>query len=151
MADLVFMMGKFEARLPIDRRYCKNHMWCQDQGAGSWRFGFSSYAMRLMQDVYFLEWTVDAGVKIALKEIMGNIETSKAVSDLYAPTNGVILEWNADVLKDPSIINADHHGTGWLFTMKTCADHAMTPEDYHAFLDKGWENTQRILKGQMGD
>ena len=62
---LVFMMGKFAAEFPIDRQYAKNHMWGQAAGGGVWRFGFSAYAVRLLQDVYFLDWTVDAGMTLA--------------------------------------------------------------------------------------
>ena len=75
---LTFMMGKIAAILPAELRYCRNHMWCRP-GEGTHRFGFSAYAIRLMQDVYFLDWTVNAGDAVALKQQVGNIETSKAV------------------------------------------------------------------------
>lgn len=151
MADLVFMMGKFEAPLPGELRYCKNHMWCRPGADGTHRFGFSSYAIRLMQDVYFLDWCVNVGDALQYKQQIGNIETSKAVSDLFAPIGGRLSDLNADVLKDPSGINVDFYGTGWLFEMSGDLEGTMDAAEYHAHLDKGWENTQRILKGQMGD
>ena len=49
------------------------------------RFGFTAYAMRLMQDVYFLDWQVNAGDVLQAKQLIGHIETSKAMSDLFAP------------------------------------------------------------------
>src|SRR5262245_40792878 len=55
--SLTFLMGKFPAVLPGDLRYARNHMWCRTDGARH-RFGFTAYAVRLMQDVYFLDWTV---------------------------------------------------------------------------------------------
>ena len=59
MSDqLVFMMGEFAAQVPTDRQYAKNHMWAS-QLDGRYRFGFSAYAVRLLQDVYFLDWIVD--------------------------------------------------------------------------------------------
>jgi len=151
MADLTFMMGKFAAELPVDRRYCKNHMWCAATPEGLIRFGFSAYAIRLMQDVYFLDWSVDAGAAVAMKQSIGNIETSKAVSDLFAPIAGRIVSFNQDVLKDPSAINVDTYGKGWLFEMNGSVDSTVDAQGYYDYLAAGWENTQRILKGQMGD
>ncbi|MCE9534701.1 MAG: glycine cleavage system protein H [Planctomycetes bacterium] len=151
MADMTFMMGKFAAVLPGDLRYCRNHMWCRPLPDGVLRFGFSSYAIRLMQDVYFLDWSVNEGDGIAMKQSIGNIETSKAVSDLFAPLPGTMVAINAELLKDPSGINVDNHGKGWLFDMKGSADSTMDVQGYFDFLTAGWDNTQRILKGQMGD
>lgn len=87
---LQFMMGKYAAEVPADLYYSRNHFWCRVV-AGKNRFGFSSYAIKLMQDVYFLDWQVNAGDKVALLEQIGHIETSKAVSDLFAPIEGTLL------------------------------------------------------------
>lgn len=146
--ELIFMMGKYAARLPTDRRYARNHMWCHEQG-GVLRFGFTSYAVRLMQDVYFLDWCVDQGSQVALKQKIGNIETSKAVSDLYAPIPGRVEQLNADVLSDPSRINVDCYGEGWLFEMSGDRSLLMDAVAYRQFLEAGWERTQRLLKGQV--
>lgn len=151
MSDsLTFMMGKYPAELPADRRYCKNHMWCLPVGDGRFRFGFSAYAVRLMQDVYFLEWRINEGDQVEHKQEIGNIETSKAVSDLYAPIAGVITSINEDLLNDPSAINVDGYGEGWLFDIEGSADeHTMDAQAYYDHLEAGWEQTQRLLKGQM--
>lgn len=148
MPDLTFMMGKFAAALPGDLRYARNHMWGRDLG-GRWRFGFSAYAVRLMQDVYFLDWCVDEGAAIALKQRIGNIETSKAVSDLFAPIAGAIVAINRELLKDPSGINVSNYEAGWLFEMTGDSAGMMDVAEYHAFLEAGWETTQRLLKGQV--
>src|SRR5947199_8114974 len=84
---LVFMMGKFAAEFPTDRKYAKNHMWGQRRG-DCIRFGFTAYAVRLLQDVYFLDWAVDAGVKLGERQEIGSIESKKAESSLYAPVAG---------------------------------------------------------------
>jgi glycine cleavage system H protein len=151
MTDLTFMMGNFAAALPGELRYCRNHMWCRAGAAGVHRFGFSSYAIRLMQDVYFLDWTVNDGDTFALKQPIGNIETSKAVSDLFAPIAGRVRELNSRLLKDPSGINVDGYGDGWLFDLEGDLSETMSAQGYYDYLASGWENTQRILKGQMGD
>lgn len=146
--DRVFMMGKFAARLPADLRYARNHMWCRAEG-DRLRFGFSAYAIRLMQDVYFLDWSVDDGAVVRLKEKIGNIETSKAVSDLFAPIDGTILTFNRLLLKDPSAINVDGYGAGWLFEMSGAPEGLLDATAYEQFLASGWELTQRLLKGQI--
>jgi glycine cleavage system H protein len=145
---LTFMMGKYAAVLPTDRRYCRNHMWMQPS-EGLQRFGFTTYAIRLMQDVYFLDWTVGDDSSVKLKQQIGHIETSKAMSDLFAPCDGTIVRFNPRLLEDPSAINVDGYGNGWLFEMRTAGDGTLTPEEYMAFLDAGWEKTQNMLKGHM--
>jgi glycine cleavage system H protein len=147
---LTFMMGKFAAALPGELRYCRNHMWCRP-GNDAHLFGFTDYAVRLMQDVYFLDWCVNAGDTVALKQQIGNIETSKAVSDLFAPIGGTLLAFNGELLKDPSGINVDGYGGGWLFEMSGDLGATLDAQGYYDYLAAGWDNTQRILKGQMGD
>ncbi len=152
MSDaLTFMMGKFAAVLPAELRYCRNHMWCRPSANGIHRFGFTAYAIRLMQDVYFLDWCVSVGDGVALKQQIGNIETSKAVSDLFAPIGGTVATINQDVLKDPSQINVDGYGRGWLFEIAGESNGTLDVQAYHAFLAANWDQTQRILKGQMGE
>lgn len=147
--SLTFLMGKYPAVLPDDRRYAHNHMWCLTLEGGRQRFGFSAYAVRLMQDVYFLDWVVNAGDMLQHKQQIGHIETSKAQSDLFAPIHGTLAEFNQDLLKDPSAINVDTYGAGWLFDMEGDAGSTLTASDYYQFLEAGWENTQRMLKGHM--
>ena len=145
---MTFMMGKFAAVLPRDLRYARNHMWCRET-VGRLRFGFTSYAVRLMKDVYFLDWIVDPGARLTLKEHIGHIETSKAQSDLFAPVAGTLVEFNPELLRDPSGINVDNYELGWLFDMEGDAAATMTVAEYYQFLDAGWETTQRILKGHV--
>ncbi len=145
---LTFMMGKFPAELPGELRYARNHMWCRPEG-DALRFGFSSYAVRLMQDVYFLDWQVDAETDVQTKQLIGHIETSKAMSDLFAPLAGKLVRFNDELLKDPSAINVDTHGPGWLFEMTGSLDDTLSVQEYHDFLAANWEKTQNMLKGHM--
>ncbi|MEM1304985.1 MAG: glycine cleavage system protein H, partial [Planctomycetota bacterium] len=88
--SLHFMMGEFRAEFPADRHYAKNHMWAQAAGGGAWRFGFTAYAVRLLQDVYFLDWEIGAGAVLAPKQEIGQIESQKAEASLYAPLEGTV-------------------------------------------------------------
>ena len=145
--DLVFMMGEFEALVPGDRRYAENHLWLQEDG-DFLKVGLTSYAVRLLQDVYFLDWSVDSHSNVLAGQEIGEIESSKAVSSLFAPVDGQVLEFNDVVLEDPSAINTAGYGDGWLYRFRTDAV-LLDPQEYLAVLDSGWEDTQRMIKGQL--
>lgn len=147
---LVFMMGKFAAEFPQDRLYCRNHMWAAKQGQ-LFRFGFTAYAVRLLQDVYFLEWSVDAGAPLKEKQQIGNIESKKAESDLFSPAAGILIDFNAELMSDPSAINVDKYGGGWLFEMETSGEKFLTPAQYLDHLAGVWEVTQKTIKGQLNE
>lgn len=151
MSELVFMMGEFEARFPQDRQYARNHMWAQADD-DRLRFGFTAYAVRLLQDVYFLEWTIDEQVTVTQRQTIGAIESKKAESDLFAPLGGRLLRFNAELLSDPSAINVDKYGEGWLFEMQAEDDSPLlTAQQYIEHLEDVWEVTQRTIKGQLNN
>ncbi|HEY7183872.1 MAG TPA: glycine cleavage system protein H, partial [Blastocatellia bacterium] len=71
MSDhFIFLMGKYEARVPKDRLYAPNHMWFRHE-ADAYRVGFTAFAVRLLQDVYFLDWGVEPGAVVAAKQEIG--------------------------------------------------------------------------------
>ena len=149
MSDsLVFLMGEFEADFPTNRIYAKNHMWAQAIGETQ-RFGFSAYAVRLLQDVYFLDWIIDPQTDILPQQEIGAIESSKAESELYAPVAGRLTRFNNQVVTDPALINVDKYDRGWLFEIDGQGDALMTPEQYIKHLEAVWEITQRTIKGQL--
>lgn len=145
---LVFMMGQFAAEIPTDRRYAKNHMWALNSG-DAFRFGFTAYAVRLLQDVYFLDWEVGSGTQLTSRQEIGQIESSKAESSLYAPIPGRLTQVNEALLKDPSAINLDKYAAGWLFEIEGDPSEILSPHDYIAHLNAAWEVTQRTIKGQL--
>jgi glycine cleavage system H protein len=146
--DLLFRMGEFQAYFPVDRMYAENHMWARRIG-DHFRFGFTAYAVRLMQDVYFLDWVVDQPSELRERQEIGALESKKAEASLYAPIAGTLTVFNEELLADPSAINLDKYGTGWLFEIKGKSDSLMTPQQYVDYLDSVWEATQRTIKGQL--
>jgi glycine cleavage system H protein len=151
MSDLVFMMGEFEARFPTDRHYARNHMWAMKLDSPSRvRFGFTAYAVRLLQDVYFLEWEIEDQSLVKQRQTLGAIESKKAESDLFSPLTGKISQFNNELLNDPSAINVDKYGDGWLFEMAADSlEPLLSPEQYLEHLNDVWEVTQRTIKGQL--
>jgi glycine cleavage system H protein len=92
---------------------------------------------------------VNPGDSLELLQAIGHIETSKATADLFAPVKGTLIEFNKDLLADPSHINVDNYGAGWLFEMTSDGNGVLTPDEYYSFLEQNWEKTQRMLKGHM--
>ena len=146
---LTFMMGEFPAEIPVDRNYASNHMWGQQQADHVIRFGFTAYAVRLLQDVYFLDWHLDAPAQLESQQEIGSIESKKAESALYAPLPGQLTEFNQQLMADPSAINVDKYGNGWLFEIETREPTLMSANEYITYLETVWEKTQRTIKGQL--
>ena len=148
--QLIFMMGEFEAVFPTDRLYVDNHMWALPGEDGSVRFGFTAYSVRLLQDVYFLDWLFDAPKSLQKGEEIGAVESKKAESSLYSPLTGSLTSFNEDLLDDPSAINVDKYGKGWLFEIDADdQDGLLSAEDYIQLLEGVWEKTQKTIKGQL--
>lgn len=150
---LVFMMGRSPAFLPTDRCFARNHMWVSE--AGDWagyRLGLTAYAVKLLGDMRVLEWSVKAGMHVEHGQSLGTIEASKATSDLFAPTSGTIIEFNAAVVADPTLLNSNLYDSGWLLRMETADTSTkwLSPEEYLAHVEAAWPLAQRILKGQAG-
>lgn len=147
--ELTFAMGQYEARIPTDRLYSENHLWLKPEG-DVYRVGFTAYSVRLLQDVYFLSWDIESGTTVRKKQNIGEIESSKALSDLFAPYDGVLRNFNALLMDDPSLINSEGYEKGWLYEFQTEAD-LLTAEQYVELLESVWEKTQRVIKGQMNE
>jgi glycine cleavage system H protein len=146
---LVFMMGRSPTFLPTDRRYARNHLWAEAL-EGSYRFGFSAYAVKLLGEIYHLQWSIAPGAEVQHGQQIGFIEASKATSDLYAPASGRIQQINAGVLATPDLINTNPYDTGWLFCTTAGDESFLSTEEYLAYLETCWPLAQRLLKGQAG-
>ncbi len=147
-ADLVFMMGEYEARFPTDRSYAKNHMWAQANSGDGVRFGLSGYAVRLLQDVYFLDLIIEPGMQLKDRQEIGSIESKKAESSLYCPVSGQVKALNEALLDDPTAINLDKYGDGWMFELECDSRALLSPDAYIEHLAGAWEVAQRTIKGQ---
>lgn len=151
--QLSFAMGEFIAELPCDRHYIKNHMWASEISACVYRFGFTAYAVRLLQDIYFIDFDCVPGTRLSNRQEFGNIESKKAESGMYSPMAGEVVAVNERVLDDPSIINVDKYGEGWLFELRALNEQELpgcllTTEQYVEHLNAAWDVAQRTIKGQ---
>ena len=100
---------------PSDRRYTKDHEWVTASGSRG-RVGITDYAQKQLGDVVFIELP-EVGRAVTQGQACGTIESVKAVSELYSPVSGKVVEVNPAVVAKPETVNADPHGT-WLFVIE---------------------------------
>jgi len=104
------------ANIPADLRYTKEHEWAKLEGDKA-RVGITAFAQEQLGDVVFVELP-KVGTKVTAMKTFGVVESVKAVSDLYAPLSGEVVEINAELPKKPEIVNAEPYGKGWMIVIK---------------------------------
>jgi glycine cleavage system H protein len=101
---------------PSDRRYSRDHEWVKVEG-GQGTVGISDFAQKQLGDVVFLELP-EVGRKLKAHERFGTVESVKAVSELFCPVAGQVVEANAGLADKPETVNADPYGGGWMIRLK---------------------------------
>ncbi len=118
------------SEIPQGLHYTEEHEYLKEAGEeGVYFVGITDHAQGELGDVVFVELP-NAGESFAKMDAFGTIEAVKAVSDLYCPVAGEIVEANADLEDDPSIINGDPYGAGWMIKLKVS-----DPGDLEELLD----------------
>jgi len=124
--------------VPRDLRYTKEHEWARIEGDRA-RVGITAFAQEQLGDVVFVELP-KVGAKLTSMKTFGVVESVKAVSDLYAPLTGEVLEVNAELPKKPELVNQDPYGAGWMLVVKIGGpaevDALLTAEAYEALIAK---------------
>lgn len=103
--------------VPNDRRYSKEHEWAIDEGDGTIRIGITEFAEHELGDVIYVELP-KIGTAVKQNAQMGEIESVKAVSDLFSPVTGEIVEINSSVKDKPELVNEAPYEAGWLVKVK---------------------------------
>ncbi|HZN54695.1 MAG TPA: glycine cleavage system protein GcvH [Candidatus Polarisedimenticolaceae bacterium] len=97
---------------PSDLRYTKEHEWVAVDGAAA-TIGITDFAQAELGDIVYVELP-EVGRKVAAGDVLGTIESVKAVSEIYAPVSGTVSEINASLAQKPETINTDAQGAGWI-------------------------------------
>jgi glycine cleavage system H protein len=106
------------AEIPEDLFYTEEHEYVKPAGEeGVYLVGITDYAQGELGDVVYVELPT-AGANFARKDVFGTVEAVKAVSDLYAPLSGEIIEVNAALADNPGLVNSDPYGEGWMLRMR---------------------------------
>ena len=111
--------------IPNDRHYSKEHEWALLDPEGTVRVGITEFAQHELGDVIYVELPKE-GARVAQHEQMGEIESVKAVSDLFSPVTGEVVEVNAQVKDKPELVNDDPYAGGWLLRIKADDAGALT-------------------------
>lgn len=121
---------------PEDLKYTKEHEWLLMEGTTA-IVGITDYAQDRLGDVVYVELPA-VGDKVSKEDAFGVVESVKAVSDIYAPVSGKVLEVNDDLPDNPNMINEDPYGDGWLIKVEMNdpeeVEELMTAEEYKEYI-----------------
>jgi glycine cleavage system H protein len=126
--------------IPPDLSYTAEHEWVRRTGEDTVRVGITDFAQSALGDVVFVQLP-DADSQVTSGESFGEVESTKSVSDLYAPVSAKVVAVNGDLEASPDLVNSDPYGEGWLLELQADAatlDEALSglldPEAYRATL-----------------
>lgn len=116
---------------PADLKYTAEHEWLRAGDPAT--VGITHVAADALGDVVYLELPAE-GAAVVAGAVVGEIESTKSVSELYSPVTGTVVAVNQAAVDDPAIVNADPYGDGWLFTVQVEATGALLDADAYAAL-----------------
>jgi glycine cleavage system H protein len=126
------------SEIPGDLRYTAEHEWVRDQGDGVVRVGITAYAAEALGDVVYISLPT-VGDSVTGGASCGEVESTKSVSDLYAPADGEIVAVNETLDSTPESVNTDPYGEGWMYDLRladpTATESMLDAEGYAAILD----------------
>ena len=130
------------SEIPADLRYTEEHEWTLQTGPATVRIGITDYAQAQLGDVVFVQLP-EVGADVSAGESFGEVESTKSVSDLYAPLSGTVAAVNGNLEDGPDLVNTDPYGDGWLIelevesseTLTSDLEGLLTADDYRARVD----------------
>ncbi|MDW5325767.1 glycine cleavage system protein GcvH [Plantactinospora sp. KLBMP9567] len=99
--------------IPEDLRYTAEHEWVAGDGSGPVRVGITHFAQDALGDIVYVQLP-DEGATVQAGESFGEVESTKSVSEIYAPLTGTVVARNEQLTDTPEVINTDPYGSGWL-------------------------------------
>jgi glycine cleavage system H protein len=127
------------ASVPGDLKYTRDHEWAKQEGKNV-RVGITAYAQEQLGDVVFVELP-KVGAKVSQRQAFGVVESVKAVSDLFAPVSGEVVEANGALPAAPDTVNADPYGKGWMIVITPSKpaelNELLSAAQYEEFIAKG--------------
>lgn len=118
------------AELPTTLQYTAEHEWVDDASPAT--VGITAVAAEALGDIVFLELPA-VGTEVEAGAVVGEIESTKSVSELFSPVTGTVVEVNDAAVEDPSVVGTDPYGAGWLLRVEvTATGPLMSAEEYSA-------------------
>ncbi|GAB3270439.1 glycine cleavage system protein H [Arthrobacter pigmenti] len=109
------------SNIPDNLRYSAEHEWVDAEAGNGTRIGITTVATDALGDIVYVDLP-EAGTNVTAGEVCGEIESTKSVSDLFSPVNGTVAAVNDAAVDDPSLVNSDPYGEGWLFTVEVSSE-----------------------------
>jgi len=103
--------------IPADLRYTAEHEWIRRTGDDTVRVGITDFAQSSLGDVVFVQLPA-VGDQVSAGDSFGEVESTKSVSDLYAPVTATVVAVNGELVGDPALVNSDPYGQGWLVDLR---------------------------------
>jgi glycine cleavage system H protein len=127
------------ANVPAALKYTREHEWAKVEGDRA-RIGITAFAQEQLGDVVFVELP-KVGAKVTAMKTFGVVESVKAVSDLFAPVSGDVVEVNEALPKNPELVNSDPYGQGWMLVIRMAnprdVDGLLSAADYQKLTADG--------------
>jgi glycine cleavage system H protein len=127
------------ANVPSDLLYTEEHEYLKSAGDNVYHVGITDYAQGELGDIVYVELP-KVGEKFARMDVFGTVEAVKAVSDLYCPISGEIVEVNSALGDNPAVVNSDPYGQGWMIKLRVSdeseLDQLLGADEYQAHLSK---------------
>ena len=120
------------SEIPPDLHYTAEHEWVRRTGDNTVRVGITDFAQSALGDVVFVQLP-EVGAEVTAGETFGEVESTKSVSDLFAPVSAKVLAVNGDLDDNSQLVNSDPYGAGWLIDLQV--DGESLEQDFAALLD----------------
>ncbi|OEF99615.1 glycine cleavage system protein H [Vulcanibacillus modesticaldus] len=118
-------------------KYSKEHEWVEVIGDNKVRVGITDYAQNALGDIVFVELP-EVDDEVTINDTFGSVESVKAVSDIYSPVSGTVVEVNTSLEDSPELINEDPYGNGWIVVIElndsSELDELLSSEEYETFI-----------------
>lgn len=126
--------------VPEELKYTQEHEWVARTGSDTVRVGITDYAQEQLGDVVFVQMP-EPGERVTAGNAVGEVESTKSVSDIFAPLAGEVVARNENLDAQPELVNEDPYGEGWMIEIRlvdpAAVDGLMSAADYQKFIDKG--------------
>jgi glycine cleavage system H protein len=107
--------------IPAQLKYTKEHEWIQEISATKFRIGITDYAQSALGDIVYIQLPKN-GASVTANSVCGEVESTKSVSEIYAPITGKVVLVNDKLESNPEIINSDPYGAGWIAEIEISTD-----------------------------
>lgn len=125
------------SNIPSQLRYTKEHEWVEQTSDGKFRVGITDFAQAALGDIVYIQLP-KVGENVEQGKVCGEVESTKSVSEIYAPLTGKIVSVNSELDAAPEILNSDPYGAGWIIEVEVSEssqlDSLLSPTDYQALI-----------------